>query len=108
MFPLYMEDSVSLCRKQQANFEIRYASLILGFYKIQRHRTEEAARCLPCKHKDLSLVTQNPIKEPVVATLSLVMQNPIKKPVLVPHACHISTLKVEKGGSLGLLDDSLE
>lgn len=40
------------------------------------------------KHEDLSLVTQNPIKEPVV----------------VPHACHISTLRVEKGGSLGLLD----
>ena len=83
-----MEDSVSLCRKQQANFEIPYASLILGVYKIQRHRTEEVDRCLPCKHEDLSLVTQNPIKEPVV----------------VPHACHISTSKVEKGGSLGMLD----
>lgn len=68
---------------------ISYASLILGFYKIQKAPgTEELARCLSGKHKDLSLVTQSPIKGPVV----------------VPHACHMSTLKVEKGGSLELLD----
>lgn len=67
MFRLYMEDSVSLCRKQQANFEIPYASLILGFYKIQNTPgTEEVAGCLPCKYEDLSLVMQNLIKEPVM------------------------------------------